>query len=102
MFAVHLALKGIDKWAVPMYRRHIATEVAHQEEDIMLAPKVIHLRLERDLVKRLDQLTVDYDLFRTDVIEMLLEEAVDMVEEGELNLEEQIENFFEKEEEEEE
>ena len=61
----------------------------------MPLPKLIHLRLERDLVKRLDYLTVEYDLYRTDLIEMLLEVAVEKVESGEWDMDALAEEFFE-------
>ena len=60
--------------------------------------KMIHIRLEADLVKRLDHLAVDYDLFRTDAIEMLLEVAVKHAESGEWDMDEMVEEFFEEEE----
>ena len=61
----------------------------------MAAPKLIHLRLESDLVKHLDYLTVEHDLYRTDLIEMLLEAAVEAVQEGEWDLTELVQEFFE-------
>ena len=60
----------------------------------MTEPKMVHIRLEPDLVRNLDYLTVDYDLYRTDLIEMLLEEAYDKVTSNEWDLNKIKEEFF--------
>ena len=61
----------------------------------MTQPKLVHLRLEPELVKQLDFLTVEHDLYRTDLIEMLLEAALEAVESGEWDVAELAELFFE-------
>ena len=60
----------------------------------MTEPKLIHIRIEPGLVRNLDYLTVDYDLFRTDLIEMLLEEAYERVKSGDWDLNKIKEEFF--------
>lgn len=66
----------------------------------MTTPRPVHIRIERELVRRIDHLCADYDLFRTDAIEMLLEAAMDAVDAEEWNVEELIEEFTEEEDEE--
>lgn len=61
----------------------------------MIAPKMVHLRLEADLVKELDYLTVEYDLYRTDLIEMMLEIGLDEIKSGAWDMKEIVEEFFE-------
>ena len=66
----------------------------------MTTPRAVHIRIERELLRRVDHLCADYDLFRTDAIEMLIEAAMDAVDDEEWNVEEMVEEFFQKEDEE--
>ncbi len=63
-------------------------------------PKTIVIRLEPELVRRLDLLTIDFDLYRTDLIEMLLEEALECIDRGDWDMDELSDEYFEEEEEE--
>jgi hypothetical protein len=59
-------------------------------------PRLIHLRIERDLVKRIDRVAVEHDLNRTDLIEMLLEVVMDKVDEDDpdWDIEDLVDEFF--------
>ena len=63
----------------------------------MVASKLVHIRLEADLIKQLDYLTVEHDLYRTDLIEMLLEIALEEIENGGWDLESIVEEYFDNE-----
>ena len=58
-------------------------------------PRPVHIRIERDLLRAIDHLCAEYDLYRTDAIEMLLEAAIDAIEEGEWDMEQIAEEFWE-------
>ena len=52
----------------------------------MAETKAVNLKLDAELVKRLDHLAVDYDVFRADLIEAMLLEAVEKTETGEWDI----------------
>ena len=63
----------------------------------MSAPSAVHIRIERDLLRRIDHMCAEFDLFRTDAIEMLLEAAMDAVDDNEWDPQELVNEFFEEE-----
>ncbi len=65
----------------------------------MPAPKPVHIRIERDLLKRIDYLCADHDMFRTDAIEMLLEKSFEAIEDGDWDIDEIVAKYEEDEEE---
>ena len=69
---------------------------------MMATSKAVHIRIESDLLKRIDHLCADFDLFRTDAIEMLLETAMNAIENDEWDAEELVDEFFDEDEDEEE
>ena len=61
----------------------------------MTTVRPVHIRIERDLLRRIDHFCADYDLFRTDAIEMLVEVAMDKIESDEWDAEAIVAEFFE-------
>ena len=64
----------------------------------MITPKAVHIRIERELLRRIDHLCADYDLYRTDAIEMLLEAAMEAIDDNRWDPEDLVAEFYEDEE----
>ena len=61
----------------------------------MDSPKAIIVRIEPELVDRIDRLGVDVGLSRTDTVEALLELAMDNVDEGKWDMQQVARQFRE-------
>ena len=57
------------------------------------------LRLEPELVRQIDHLTVDFDIYRTYLIELLVRKGLQEVDSGVWSLKEMIHEFLEQKEE---
>ena len=62
-------------------------------------PRPVHIRIEPELLRRIDHLCADFDLFRTDAIEMLIEAAMDAIDDEEWDAVALVEEFLAEEEE---